>query len=518
MPTRSGFDQRAVALVELRGTRVDCELFEAAVADRGWVVLDSRGGNISDVADTSRCYTIEVRFPGSRINAIKGAHERVEVLSDSLLLDLKVLIVDRVDRDPELLPQWSAYIRPTVRPFTAELSRRDRWAERWAVWRAEHMGAQDTGRLVQASSVSAAWRLAARHLPGARTPSGQVAARGSWGVTEPPASNVPLRRRESSRMPNRGIVALVAALWVGARITDRYEQGFGAWWGFALAGLGACWGIAAATRRMAPQKPRGAIVAVSLAATLLAALLGVGTVRAEPAEGVGSRLILYAGLATVGLNGLRLLIRQWTWQRFAPWLIPALLALLVSLRTPPGFGLYTFYLDAFGVHAEDVQVPQAYQFLAALKLLACMSLLFAVPALLGYAKHLHLYVKERGPVNLLLFAASLVLLGLGVVGLGVGAAGWAGEKALEQAKTGRIPSAYFGVEPQWVCTQPVGKVSDIPVDGGELRPEHPYLRVGDSGGTVVLWDTTTEQALKAPLDKLHVLPQETRPTSCRTKL
>ncbi|MEU3597140.1 hypothetical protein ABZ714_00150 [Streptomyces sp. NPDC006798] len=504
--------------MELRGTRVDCELFETAAADQGWVVLDSRGGNVPDLADTSRFYTIEVRFPGSRINAIKGARERVEVLSDSLLLDLKVLIVDRVERDPELLPQWSAYIRPTIRPYTAVLSRRDRWAERWAVWCAEHMGAQDTGRLVQASSVSAAWRLAARHLPGARTPSGQVAARGSWGVTEPPASDVPLRRRESSRMPNRGIVALVAALWVGARIADRYELGFGAWWGFALVWLGACWSLTTATRRMAPQKPRGAIVAVSLAATLFAALLGAGTVRAEPAEGVGSGLILYGALATVGLNGLRLLIRQWTWQRFAPWLIPALLALLVSLRTPPGFGLYAVYLDAFGVHTEDVQVPQAYQFLAALKLLACMSLLFAIPALLGYAKHLHLYVKERGPVNLLLFAASLAFLAIGVVGLGVGAAGRAGEEALERAKAGGAPSVYFGVEPQWVCAQPVGKVSDIPVDGGELRPERPYLRVGDSGGTMVLWDPRAKQAFKVPLDKLHVVPQETRPAFCRTKL
>ncbi|MFI2209223.1 hypothetical protein [Streptomyces sp. NPDC020141] len=517
MPRTSGFDQRAVAVIELRGTRIEYELFEGALAEAGWAILEEHGRTADGIAD-GRCeYTVEIRFPGSPLNAVRGARERVEVLADALLLDLNVLVVDLVDRDPVDLPRWFAYTRPGAvsDEADADLSRTERWARSWSLWRAERLGARDTGRLLSASSAADAGRLAARPLPHTPAPPPGTAARGSLGTARPDGAEGLGRRRETSRMLTRVFVAVIVALWVGARIADRYDQGPGAWWGFALAGLAAFWAVAASTRRVTPGKPLREILAVSLVITAGAALAGANIVRTEPGAGQGSLVIAWAMVAGVVFNGIRLLVRQWSWQRTAPWLLPALLPLSVVLLPPLGIGLHTFYLDAWGLHVEDVEIPRAHQFAASLKLMACTSLWFAVPALLGYMKHLHLYVKDRWLGNLLLLAASLALLFHGVFNLGVLAASRAGEEAVAAAAKGRAPSAYFGVEPEWVCVRPVGKAADIPVDGGELLPHRPYLRIGDAGGTAVLWDAGEKQALKAPLDKLRLLPADARPASCR---
>ncbi|GAA2460687.1 hypothetical protein GCM10010405_51320 [Streptomyces macrosporus] len=208
------------------------------------------------------------------------------------------------------------------------------------------------------------------------------------------------------------------------------------------------------------------------------------------------------------LNGIRLLVRQWSWQRTAPWLLPALLPIALSLLPSLGIGLHTFYLDAFDLNPEDVRIPRAYQFIASLKLMACVSVWLVVPALLGYMKHLHWYVKDRWLGNLVLLVTSLVLLLVGVFDLGVLPASRAGADAVAAAKDGRTPPAYFGVAPEWMCVHPIGRAADIPVDGGELVPSRPYLRIGDEGGTVVLWDATKERALKAPMGRLRLLPAD----------
>ncbi|GLF98342.1 hypothetical protein [Streptomyces yaizuensis] len=531
MPKMSGFDQRAVALIELRGTRSEHELFGNAVAEAGWAVLEDHGPvaaepvaatpavSVTSVvsvvsADERRRYTVDIRFPGSRVNAVKGARDRVEVLADALLLDLTVLVVDRVDRDPVDLPRWFAQSPPGGTAPGADAPRLRRWADRWTRWLAERLGTHDTGRLVGAVSAPDARRLARHPLPGARPPAPEATARGSLG-TEPSRTPAQLgRRRESARMVTRMLIAGVVLLWVGARIADRSGDGPGAWWGFALVGLGAVWAIAAAARRMAPGRPLRETVAASLVPAVVIALAGANIVRTEPGAGWGSRVIAYGVIAGVVFNGVRLLARQWTWRRTAPWLLPAILPVSVGLVPPLGIGLHTFYLHAFDLSLDDVEVPQAYRFLATLKLMACMSLWLGALALLGYMKHLHLYVRDRLLGNLVLFTTALTLLYVGVFTLGIAAADRAGDEAKRDAAQGRTPSAYFGIEPEWVCVRPIGRPADIPVDGGELLPHRPYLRIGDAGGTVVLWDTEERQALKAPLDKLRVLPEDTRPASC----
>jgi hypothetical protein len=189
--------------------------------------------------------------------------------------------------------------------------------------------------------------------------------------------------------------------------------------------------------------------------------------------------------------------------------LPLSLGLLPSL----GLGLHTFYLDAFGLNVEDVEVPRAHQLLASVKFTACMSLWLAALALLGYMKHLHLYVKDRWFGNVVLVVLSLAMLLQGALGLGMLPAARAGSEAVAAAD-GRTPGAYYGIVPEWVCAHPVGKAEKIPVEGGEFVPAHPYLKLGDAGGTVVLWDAGRRQAFKLAKDQLRIVPEDNRPASC----
>ncbi|MFI2369366.1 hypothetical protein [Streptomyces sp. NPDC018833] len=129
-------------------------------------------------------------------------------------------------------------------------------------------------------------------------------------------------------------------------------------------------------------------------------------------------------------------------------------------------------------------------------------------------KHLHLYVKDRWFGNVVLAVVSLVLLLEGALELGMLSAGRAGTEAVAAAKGGRTPVAYFGIAPEWVCAHPIGNAAGIPVEGGEFVPWRPYLKVGDAGGTVVLWDAGGRQVLKLAKDKLRIVRDDRRPASC----
>jgi MFS family permease len=307
---------------------------------------------------------------------------------------------------------------------------------------------------------------------------------------------------------------MALTLWAGAGIANHHSQGFGSWWLFAVIGVGVVPVMASAFRRAFPATSMPAALVVGVVLGTLAAGFGAHMVFTEPRSGWGSRVIVYGFAAVLVLNGIRLLVRQWSWQRTAPWLLPALLPLTLGFLPSLGLGLHTFYLDAFGLNLEDVDVPRAYQLLASVKFTACMSLWLAALALLGYMKHLHLYVKDRWFGNVVLVFVSVVLLLQGALELGMLSAARAGSEAVAAAQEGRTPGAYYGITPEWVCVHPIGRVTEIPVEGGEFVPSRPYLKVGDAGGTVVLWDAGHQQALKVAKDKLRIVPESNRTASC----
>ncbi|MFD4376249.1 hypothetical protein [Streptomyces sp. NPDC058486] len=513
MPRVSGFDRRATALVELRGLRGEHELFEEALAARGWPVLDRQGRDPLPLVERRVRYLIEARFPGSRLNAVSGARQRIELIADACGLDLQVQAVECVERDPRDLPHWFAYEPPRL---PAEAGAAARVRGRLARWAAENLGTRDTGRLITARTPQAARWLAARPLPGARArPEAEV--RRPSGAAPTPARQIG-GRRESSRAMGRLIVVallgLLLGLLLGARQADvLLVQDRWSWTSTVL--LAVVVGSAAALLSRHPGDGSRAVPgAVAAGLVLCSAGLGAYLAWTVPDPGITAPVLVALAAGTAVANGVRLLIRQWSWQRVAPWLLPALIPLAFGLLPGVGTALHVMYLDAFGVDLEDVEIPRAYQLMAMLKLAACLSLWFLAPSFLGYMKHFHLHVKDRVFGNLVVLALSVLLVVTGFLEIGLLGAGRAGERAATAAAAGRTPVGYYGIDPEWVCPAPVGRLAEIPVDGGVLDPARPYLKLGDSGGVVVLWDAEERAGLKVPLEKLRLVPVDSARTGC----
>ncbi|MGW4779436.1 hypothetical protein ACWEPA_22570 [Streptomyces filamentosus] len=503
------FDQRATALVELRGLRSEHELFEEALAARGWPVLDRQGRDTDPLVERRVRYVIEARFPGSRFNAAFGARERIELVADELRLDLQVQAVECVDRDPKDLPRWFVHEPPEV-PAGASATARLRGG--FLRWSAENLGTRDTGRLIMATTPQAAGWLATRPLPG--TPARPAAvARRAMGAAPTPSRRIG-SRRDSLRMMSRLLVFVLLGFLLGAHLADvLVSQDRWSWTSTAvLAGVAGC---AAVAGWRIPQDGSPFGTAAFAAFLVLLGAGGGGYVgRQVPDQGFAAPVLVALLAGAVVANGIRLLVRQWSWQRVAPWLLPALIPLAFGLLPGVGTALHVLYLDAFDVDLEDVEVPRAFQFMAMLKLTACLGLWFLAPSVLGYMKHFHWHVKDRMFGNFVVFLLSVLLVGMGFLGLGLLGAEIAGEKAAATAAAGRTPRGYYGIEPEWVCLAPVGKLAEVPVDGGVLEPKRPYLKLGDSGGVVVLWDAGEKAALKVPLERLRLAPADSARVTC----
>ncbi|MEW1626628.1 hypothetical protein AB0387_04235 [Streptomyces sp. NPDC089173] len=515
VPVTLKFDQRAIAVVELLGTTTECDDFEQALQERRWPILQKEGGPATATTARTTRYLLECRFPGSRVNARRGARERIEVVGDELQLDLNVEVTDLVVRDPEDRPVWCAYERPAAdEPPVNSSTRRVRWQRRARRWCAERLAPYRTGRHVAAASRSRAQELATRTLPGTVTPSSRVTVRRSIGTPDPDPGAVIGRRRREARELVKLCHAAAALIILSSLIARLWPQGLAARWvlgamAVAALGLAAHW-----LTRIMPGKP-GAALGSALALGVFTAAIGAG-IEASGESGAfpGSVGLVLVAAGYVVFTGIRLLVRQWSWRVVAPWLLPALLPLALGFFPSLGLGLHALYLDAFGLNLEDVEIPRLWQLIATVRLGLAVNLWLIALAGLGYVQHLHWCVRDRWPAYTLLGFSALSLLWTGFWNLGLETAARAGNDAVRAAASRQAPDAYFGITPLWVCVRPIGPADGIHVDGGEFRPSRPYLKIGDASGTAVLWDPAEKSALKMPMEKLRVIPVDGPPKSC----
>ncbi|WP_146066219.1 hypothetical protein [Streptomyces sp. ZL-24] len=515
MPARRRFDQRATAVVELLGTTTECDDFEQALEERGWPVLQKEGGPATAMTARTTRYLLECRFPGSRTNARRGARERIEVVGDELQLDLNVEVTDLVVRDPEERPAWFAYERPAADdPPAGPPTRRARWRRRVRRWCAERLAPYRTGRHISALNRTRAQELATRALPGTATPSPRVTVRRPIGTPDPEPGAVTGRRRGADREIFRLCHAAAVLLVTSSLIARLWPQGYAAWWVLGLVavttlGLAAHWLI-----RFMPGKP-GAALGAALGLGVFTAAIGTMIEASGGSGGPSGALgLVFVAAGYVVFTGIRLLVRQWSWRIVAPWLLPALLPLVLGFFPSLGLGLHALYLDAFGLNLEDVEIPRLWQLIATVRLGLAVNLWLIALAGFGYLQHLHWCVRDRWPAYTLLGFFALFLLWTGGWGLGLETAARAGNDAVRAAASRQAVDAYYGIGPQWVCVRPVGPADGIHADGGEFRPARPYLRIGDASGTVVLWDPAEKGALKLPMDKLRIVPVDKPPKSC----
>ncbi|WFB06427.1 hypothetical protein LRS74_04740 [Streptomyces sp. LX-29] len=493
----SPFDQRVRVLLELRGEASDRTLLEEELARLDWRVERIYEG--ARAAD--RVWLLcEARIAGARWGAARAVVRLVEELAHRAQLHVRARVAERIDRDADEPVHWVIYQEAAT----------GSWRERAAA----RLTRRDTGRVVTADTRGQALDAARAHLPGSSHPVDGLGARRPMWAKEPTAGVARASRAESLRQQVRMVGAVLALMFAGAWTGSTWPSPATAF--PALLAVAALAVIAAQTRILArgwwSDMRRAQAGALVIAAVPFALGLRAGLAQSSQASW---NYLLIAVVAVVA-NGLRLLVRQWTWRHWLPWVLPLLLPLAIPLLPSLGGGLHLSYLDSFQLNADDVDVTAFWQLAAALKLVAYTSVSLVVPAVWGYCRHFHLLHTDRTVYGVMAFSA-LVASVVAALIVAIDEPREAAHRAQQAARELRAPAPYFGIEPTLVCVHPVKELSKVPVEGGELRPDLPYLLLGSSGGTSVLWDRAPgePEPIKVPTSTLRIVPLPKGEPNCR---
>jgi hypothetical protein len=518
---RVRYDQRALALVEVRGGRRDWEKAETEFGQRGWPVITSfeRGDDLSAgvlTPDTdSRLYCVEVHLFGARNDRTeRAAAWRVQRLARTARLEMYVRRCDLLDSDREHLTEWRVHTlahRPPLRPPQGPQDLPARLRRRWAFVRArtaERRGRHDTGTFVSGTA-SEARRLARMGMPtgaGSRT---DVDVRALQGRER---SHIVTRREEDGNRRQYRLVVWLLAMTFCA-VVARHQSGHGVWLWAAFAAAcfaGALW--SGGKVFLSGGRALSVFVVCAGAAILLVGALGRFSSRDKPLTPL-QMLVFTASAVTV--IGVWLLVRQWTWGEWMAWAAPLVFTALGAFVVASGSVLHALYADALGLDPGDLDVPGIWQALAVGKLLSFLSLALFVPAGWGLAKHVHAsFIRPGEYLNTHLY----VLMQAAVIGLvavlAFGSANDAATKVKAAAAERKAAPPYFGVEPEWTCVEPTVPKAQLNVQGGQLHPGHPYLSFGVSGDEVVLWNTDAAEPFKVPTRQLRLLPAKDPRKAC----
>ena len=519
---RVRYDQRALALVEVRGGQRDWERAESEFTERGWPVVTSfeRGddltaGVLTPDAD-SRLYWVEVHLFGARNSRTeRAAAWRVQRLAKTARLEMYVRRCDVLDSDREQLTEWRVHTlahRPSVlRPPHRPVGLPARLRRELAVVRArvaERRGRHDTGTFVTGTA-SEASRLGRMGLPTGAPPRRDVDVRALHGRER---SHIVTRREEDGSRQQYRLMAWLLAM-VFCAVVAHQQSGLRSWlWGIFAA---ACFaGALRSGSRVFLSGGRGLSVFIVASAALV--LLGgaLGWISSDGKAWTPVQMAVVTATAVTAI-GIWLLIRQWSWGEWLAWAAPLVLTALVSFLVVSGSVLHALYAVGLGLDTADLEVPGIWQALAAAKLLSFVCLALFVPAAWGIAKHVHApFLRPGEYLNVPLYVLAQALVMALVAVLSISSANDAAKAVQAAAEERKIAPAYFGVEPEWICVEPTVTREQLNVQGGEVHPGRPYLSFGVSGSDVVLWDSDAAGPLKVPTRQLRLLPAKNPRTPC----
>lgn len=526
------YDQKVLALVEVRGRERDWEQAEREFEQRGWPLVDRsvRGEGISAGVlrpdPGSRLFVVEVRLFGARNRRTeRAAAWRVERLAKAARLDMHVRRCELVERDREQLTEWLVHTvahrparapapGPAPAPAPRPLTVAGRLRRQLTLARArytERRGHHDTGMLVTGTA-SEARRLSRITLPGGGAPPGTTSrdtdVRALHGKER--AHIVTRREDERQRWMYRlfGWLAAMAFCAVVAR-----QQSGARLWLWAVVAT-ACFAVAVRVgSRMFLSGGRALSVFATCAAGGMLLVLALGPGTSGDGWAPSQLLILAAALTTV--TGVWLLVRQWTWGEWLAWAAPMAFTVLASFVVASGSVLHAIYATELDLSPGDLDVPGIWQALSALKVLSFLSVALVVPALWGIAKHLHVtYLRPGEQLNAPLYVLAQILVVTQVLLLALSSAGTAVNEVKAAAGDRTPPPAYFGVEPAWTCVEPTVPKAELNVQDGELDPARPLLSFGVTDGEVALWHQDTEAAFKVPASQVRLLPAKDAKAPC----
>jgi hypothetical protein len=468
------FNQRVRVLVDVVDQADELALVRGLLQAQGWSVRAPGPGEAPPGGGERRALVVEVRLNGARWRAERAAVQAVDAVARRHKLAAWV-------RDAVLvtLPKES---RATYRPVPrGSRGVRRLWA-RLAGTRMLRLPRQLTREQVERE-------LAGRELGGARFSGGDQEL-----VPPPPEDEA--AARAWARLPSHVEMAqLIGAVLgaVAAGYSLRVMSGLAL--GVPVAVLGAV-AVVAARFPWQERLPWQGRVAAGAAVALGCAALGWMVADAQPRgeDDLGAVSWLIAGLVIFCAPGVYFAVRQTWLSHNSFWLVPLAVPAAWSMTSWLGRLMRAAYLDGFGIPSGSVRATEdIYEYGAAARPLGlALAFVLLFTAVLGWARYVHM---TRGD-NRLFAVGSVVILSLlyalTSIAIGMDDAAGAMERAAAEAREGRDPAAYFGLQGRLMCVTPAGD-EPVPVENGPVPEGRPVLSFGSSEDWIWVWDAEGEE-------------------------
>ncbi|MEY9995251.1 MFS family permease [Streptomyces sp. V4I8] len=474
------FNRRVRLVVEVRDDQDELELATGVFGAQGWGVRPARDGDSVTVEEGYAGLVVEIPVHGSRWTARSTAVEQLTAVAKRRKLDLWV-------RESKLIPPKSVdqhTIYHVHRRVPGDASPVVRWlAEHWVA-----VGGLDVRHTLQLRGAysdeqreQVLAELAARNLggppfdPDAHDIRRAIGPRAGTGSTE--------AHRDPATIALACLVVLVSVAC-----------------GIVLAAFTSPWRLLATAVPAALCRPVGAwvtsneprpkLVRLGCGAVITGGLTVISFLWAD-AQDTGAAGLLAGFGTTLGIGltvfGLWYALSESWFSRNVQWFLPVLAAPLPFVVPWVGSFLHAVYLeDYFGIPAGTVHVGFYWQYAVAFKPLATTTAcLLVLVALAGWARHFNVQTGVTGFLRWVLPLVGLVML-LTVVDIALDDVDQAADRAVDAAAAGRRPAAYFGLDGELVCVEPLSP--KISVINGPVPTGHPVLSFRANGDTLWLWD------------------------------
>jgi hypothetical protein len=220
-----------------------------------------------------------------------------------------------------------------------------------------------------------------------------------------------------------------------------------------------------------------------------------------------------AALALIG-RGVFLALSDSGLTKHISWLFPLVVTALVPFVLALGGTFDTEYLTyGFGIPTSVVTVPTILRLeVAAKSLLIGLAIVLIVLSIIGWVRYFHGFdAFTRLPMLITAIAVAALYL-VASISAGLSWVDGAAYNAAAQARAGRQPPAYFGLQGVLECVQPASSL--IPVYNGPLPNHRPVLSFGTTSTELWVWNPGSAQAIGVPLQDVVVTAAKGTPAHC----
>jgi hypothetical protein len=495
---------RVRVLTEVINDKDEIALITAAFQSMGWIVRPARNNEARGYPAKNRSWlVVEVHFNGYPRTAPKVAVERIDEVIDKFQLGVWVRYAEIIRFSQA--PERTYYIEKMPPGWLAN--------RRLVLHEMENVGIVPITGLV---------RLPVDTETDVRT----ALARYDFGKPFDPSQNlirpaVPDSPEKVDKVTAFKVLpspvrlpVVVAALTLALLFGAVSIWVPGAWKAiFALLGI-------AMTIPIALSEPGRTLIRRSYTGFVLAAVVTLaGAILAyELPDHKSSTFLKLMGIAaalTLIGRGVFLALVDSGLTKHISWLFPLVVTALVPFVLALGGTFDTEYLTyGFGIPTNTISVPTILRLeVAGKSLIVGFVVVLLILAIIGWVRYFHGFDSfTRLPMLITAIVAAAFYL-LVSISAGLSWVDGAAYNAAAQARAGRQPPAYFGLQGVLECVQPVSSL--IPVYNGPLPTHRPVLSFGTTSIELWVWNPGSAQAIGVPLQDVVVTPATGTPAHCK---